>query len=111
MKLNAVSCDTLAQWLSANDEIAIVDIRDQEAFGEERIPGACQFDSLAFRTLAREADRDMPMVIVCYRGRTSRNAGMWLVAEGFTRVYSLDGGMKAWREYAPERTEQGQADG
>lgn len=107
MKLKTVCCDTLTKWLASDDEIAIVDIRDQDTFNAGHIPGARQFDSLAFRTFAQKADRDTPMVIICYRGRTSRNAGMWLVAEGFTHVYSLEGGMNAWREHAPDCIEQG----
>lgn len=111
MKLQAVNCETLAKWQSSAGNIAIVDIRDEDVFAEGHIPGACLFDSLAFRKFAAAADRDMPLVIVCYRGRTSRHAAMWLIAEGFTQVYSLEGGMGAWRHFAPDQVEQGRAHG
>ena len=45
-----------------------------------------------------ELARDTPMYLVCERGQVSELAGLYLEAAGFTQVYHLAGGTKAWPE-------------
>ena len=43
-----------------------------------------------------ELARDTPVYLVCERGQVSELAGLYLEAAGFTHVYHLAGGTKAW---------------
>ena len=43
-----------------------------------------------------ELARDTPVYLVCERGQVSELAGLYLEAAGFTAVYHLAGGTKAW---------------
>ena len=40
--------------------------------------------------------QDTPLYLICTRGQVSELAGLYLEAAGFTRVYHLAGGTKAW---------------
>ncbi len=39
---------------------------------------------------------DTPVYLVCARGQVSELAGLYLEAAGFTAVYHLAGGLRAW---------------
>lgn len=39
---------------------------------------------------------DTPIYLICERGQVSELAGLYLEAAGFTHVYHLAGGTKAW---------------
>ncbi|EGH30312.1 thiosulfate sulfurtransferase, partial [Pseudomonas syringae pv. japonica str. M301072] len=45
----------------------------------------------------READLDKPLVVVCYHGNSSQSAAAYLVGQGFSDVYSVDGGFELGR--------------
>lgn len=45
-----------------------------------------------------DVTHDTPVYIVCERGQVSELAGLYLEAAGFTAVYHLAGGTKAWPE-------------
>jgi monothiol glutaredoxin len=40
--------------------------------------------------------KDTPLAFFCHHGPRSRNAAEHFVAQGFTQVYNLDGGLDAW---------------
>ena len=43
-----------------------------------------------------ELAHDTPVYLICERGQVSELAGLYLEATGFTQVYHLAGGTKAW---------------
>ena len=43
-------------------------------------------------------DKTKPLVVYCARGQRSMMAGSTLKAAGFTQLYNLNGGFKAWAE-------------
>ena len=48
---------------------------------------------------------DQPVVLYCFGGSMSVSAGRELFKLGYTEVYSLEGGMTAWREQGYPFTE------
>ncbi|MEM6428928.1 MAG: rhodanese-like domain-containing protein [Deinococcota bacterium] len=42
--------------------------------------------------------KDMPILVICTYGRVSELAGAYLEAAGFTDVYNLAGGVRAWQQ-------------
>jgi thiosulfate sulfurtransferase len=48
--------------------------------------------------------------VVCYRGNSSQSAAAYLASQGFSEVYSLDGGFELWRSLYPERVARGERD-
>jgi hydroxyacylglutathione hydrolase len=43
-------------------------------------------------------DKDRPVIAYCARGHRSRGAGSLLQGAGFTKLYNLTGGHKAWKD-------------
>jgi thiosulfate sulfurtransferase len=48
--------------------------------------------------------------VVCYHGNSSQSAAAYLVSQGFSEVYSLDGGFELWRTTYPTEIAQGTAE-
>ncbi|MBV4538314.1 MULTISPECIES: thiosulfate sulfurtransferase GlpE [Pseudomonas] len=85
----------------------VVDIRDPQAFAAGHISGATHLDNHSVADFIRNADLDKPTVVVCYHGNSSQSAAAYLVGQGFSEVYSLDGGFELWRGTYPAEIAQG----
>ncbi|EKT4468884.1 thiosulfate sulfurtransferase GlpE [Pseudomonas putida] len=88
----------------------VVDIRDPQAFAAGHISGATHLDNHSVAEFIRNADLDAPILVVCYHGNSSQSAAAYLVGQGFSEVYSLDGGFELWRSTYPAETAQGGAE-
>ena len=69
----------------------VVDIRDPQSFAVGHI-------------------LDAPLVVVCYHGNSSQSAAAYFIQQGFSDVYSLDGGFELWRSVYPADTSSGEAE-
>jgi thiosulfate sulfurtransferase len=86
------------------DEGAVmVDIRDPQTFAAGHIAGSQHLDNHSIAEFIRAADLDAPIVVVCYHGNSSQSAAAYLISQGFSDVYSMDGGFELWRSTFPER--------
>lgn len=88
----------------------VVDIRDPQAYASGHINGAVRLDNQNIQDFIRAADLDAPLVVVCYHGNSSQSAAAYLVSQGFSDVYSLDGGFELWRGTFPAETAQSPAE-
>lgn len=79
-----------------------VDIRDPATYAASHIDGARHLDNHSLHDFITRADLDAPVVVVCYHGNSSQGAAAYLVGQGFSDVYSLDGGFELWRSTYPE---------
>jgi rhodanese-related sulfurtransferase len=78
----------------------LVDLSARADFEKMHVPGArhvlpSQFDP-EHKDLARA--RDLPVVVMDKDGRGSDKAAQRLVKAGFTKVYTLGGGVLAWQQ-------------
>jgi len=82
-----------------NQNALVLDIRPQEAFAAGHVTGARHMPSeqiiKAGETLKKQKDK--PIVVYCESGPLAASAVRQLVAQGFTKVCSLRGGLAAWR--------------
>ena len=74
----------------------LIDIRDEDSYSASHIDGALNLGNFNIDEFIRTADKDMPTLIYCYKGISSQNAAEFLVSEGFTEVYSIEGGYELW---------------
>jgi len=79
----------------------LLDVRETaELAGGGKLPNALHIplSQLNARTgeLAKLTSR--PVVVYCARGNRSRTAGNLLAKQGFADIYSLHGGLKAWKD-------------
>lgn len=82
-----------------NQNALVLDIRAQEAFAAGHVTGARHMPSdqiiKAGETLKKQKDK--PIVVYCENGPLAASAVRQLAAQGFTKAFSLRGGLSAWR--------------
>jgi thiosulfate sulfurtransferase len=85
----------------------LVDVRDAQTYATHHIPGSHHVDNHSIADFIRQADLDKPLVVLCYHGNSSQSAAAYLVGQGFSEVYSMDGGFELWKNQFPDETAQG----
>lgn len=85
----------------------LVDIRDAQSFANGHIPGARHLDNHSLHDFIAQADFDQPLIVNCYHGISSQSAANYLAHQGFSQVYSLDGGFEHWRSLYPQSVSRG----
>lgn len=85
----------------------VVDIRDAGSYAAGHISHSTHLDNHSLPDFIATADLDHPLIVTCYHGHSSQSAAAYLVNQGFSDVYSLDGGFELWRQAFPDDVEQG----
>jgi thiosulfate sulfurtransferase len=85
--------------------VTIVDIRDPNAFAAGHVPNAFSLNNNNVQDFILHADFDNPLLVFCYHGHSSQGAADFLSQQGFSAVYSVDGGVEGWRGEYPVTTE------
>ena len=96
--MNHISPDTLFGWITDGQELALLDAREDGAFGASHLFWAVPC-GLARKEIRARALLPRPTVRVCCVDDGSGLAetlGTWLESIGCTDVSVLDGGTKAW---------------
>ena len=75
----------------------VVDLRSAEEYMKGSLPNArnIPFDALPGRL--NELKKDRTVLLVCGNGLSAGKAAAQLRASGFAEVYTLNGGLAAWR--------------
>ncbi|ARU87001.1 thiosulfate sulfurtransferase GlpE [Pseudomonas sp. M30-35] len=82
----------------------VVDIRDPDSFAAGHISDSQHLDNHSLVDFIAQADLDHPLIVSCYHGNSSQGAAAYLIGQGFTEVYSLDGGFELWHARFPDET-------
>lgn len=82
----------------------LVDIRDPQSYAAGHMTNAVHLDNHSLPDFMAAADFDKPLLVVCYHGNSSQSAAAYLAHQGFSEVYSLDGGFELWRSLYPQDT-------
>ena len=97
----AAEVGTLAATQLINREKGVVvDLRETREFEGGKVPGALHIPLSQLKDRLAELDKfkERPVILYCARGQRSRSAGSTLGSAGFTRIYNLTGGHKAWKD-------------
>ena len=81
------------------DSSILIDVREPFEFNGRRIKGAINIP--ASGNLDKAADtlnKDLSLFLYCTSGYRSSNAAVKLYNKGFRKLYSLEGGIAAWRK-------------
>lgn len=89
-----------------NENVRLVDIRDEQSFAAGHIKNAMHLTNGSLQSFMSETDFDVPVIVCCYHGVSSQQAAQFLIHQGFDEVYSMDGGFEAWRKDLPFETSQ-----
>jgi rhodanese-related sulfurtransferase len=89
-----VHCDFVERVVAY---VPIVDLRRDADVERGRIPGAITVRMSDVMEWAMTRDPELPLVLVCEDGTTSKRLSSTLMTFGHGNVAHLAGGMRAWR--------------
>lgn len=87
-----------AMALMAKQKMIILDTRDPQSYQAGHVPGAQNFHEEHFVNFCCHTDKDQQILIYCYKGFSCQMVAQRLVEQGFSKVYSMDGGFTDWAE-------------
>lgn len=86
----------------ADENALLVDIRDAQSFASAHASGAVHLSNDSLPLFLSQSDLTLPVLVMCYHGNSSKGAAQYLLNQGFTAAYSIDGGFEAWRAACPQ---------
>ena len=91
-----------AEFLAAyqkSQKAVMIDVREFFEYRKSRIKDAINIPSSGnLEVSADTLDKDSNLFLYCTSGFRSKRVAKFFSEEGFTKVYSLDGGIMAWRK-------------
>jgi rhodanese-related sulfurtransferase len=99
-RIHEVSIDDVKAKLDRREKFLLIDVREESEYAADHLPGAVHLGKgIIERDVEnRVPDADTPMVLYCGGGFRSALAADNLQRMGYTRVLSMDGGIRGWRE-------------
>lgn len=102
-----ISVKELARKVLNNEELFIIDARNTDDFDDWKIEGnnvevinAPYFELLeGIDPIQDKLPKGKDIYVVCAKGGSSEFVAEQISEAGFTNVYSIEGGMKAWSEH------------
>ena len=90
---------TRALQLMNHEDAIMLDIRDSGEYKSGHIPEARHIPFNDFKTRLKELAKfkEQPVILYCRMGNRSAAAGAALKKDGFSNVYTLQGGLQAWQ--------------
>ncbi len=96
MSYKCISIDE-AKVLIDKGGATIADIRDAGTHLSGNIENSINIQKETMEEFLSTADKDKPLIVYCYHGNSSQGAADYFSEQGYTEVYSMDGGYEAWR--------------
>lgn len=109
-RIRETDVPTVRKRMERGDPFLLLDVREESEFAAGHIPGAQHLGKgiLERDVELRVPDLDAEVILYCGGGYRSALAADALGRMGYTRILSMDGGMRGWREAGlPEETPGG----
>jgi rhodanese-related sulfurtransferase len=99
-RIGECTVDDVKARLATGESFHLVDVREESEFAQDHLPGAIH---LGKGILERDIEQRVPdtnaeIILYCGGGYRSALAADNLQKMGYTRVISMDGGIRGWRE-------------
>lgn len=99
-RVRETNVDEVKSRLDRGDKFVLIDVREESEFQKDHLPGAIH---LGKGVIERDIEQKVPdlsaeMVLYCGGGFRSALAADNLQKMGYTKVISMDGGVRGWRE-------------
>lgn len=78
------------------DAVMLLDVREHAELALAAVPGATHIPMREIPARLAELDAAKPIVVMCHSGGRSRRVAEYLLANGFSSVFNLEGGIDAW---------------
>src|SRR5437868_12120869 len=99
-RIREVSVDDVKARLDRAEKFLLVDVREESEYAKDHLPRAIH---LGKGVIERDIEQrvpelDTPVVLYCGGGYRSALAADSLHKMGYTNVFSMDGGIRRWRD-------------
>ncbi|WP_058308807.1 sulfurtransferase TusA family protein [Gracilibacillus massiliensis] len=93
---HTVTNDELTEKLTANEDIVVLDVREEAEYAFGHIPGAVSIPLGELDERQQELDKDKDIYVVCRTGSRSDLASQKLSENGYANVVNVLPGMSEW---------------
>lgn len=99
-RVRETNVDEVKRRLDRGDKFTLVDVREESEYAKDHLPGAIH---LGKGVIERDIEHKIPdtkteLVLYCGGGFRSALAADNLQKMGYSKVISMDGGIRGWRE-------------
>ena len=99
-RVRELTVDQVKAKLDRGEKFTLVDVREESEWAKDHLPKAIH---LGKGVIERDAEKELPdpnaeIVLYCGGGFRSALAADNLQKMGYTNVFSMDGGIREWRE-------------
>lgn len=94
--MKTITPEEVLEKLDANEDLHIVDVRENEEVANGIIPGAIHIPLGQIPERKGELDKNTSYIFVCHAGGRSFSACSYLSGEGYD-VTNMEGGMSSWQ--------------
>ena len=99
-RIRETTVDAVQQRLARGERFHLVDVREDSEWAKDHLPGAIH---LGKGVLERDVEERIPdtgaeIILYCGGGFRSALAADMLQKMGYTNVWSMDGGIRGWRD-------------
>lgn len=84
--------------LDREPQTRVLDVRESWELKSGSLPNACTVNRRFFREIETRWSKETPVLVYCHFGVRSMDAALTLTARGFTRIFTLQGGIDAWSQ-------------
>jgi rhodanese-related sulfurtransferase len=88
--------EELRAWNDSGKGYVLLDVRQPHELTLASVPGALSIPMTEVQARVAEIPADTPLVVMCHYGERSARVARFLVTNGFSDVYNLDGGIDAY---------------
>lgn len=87
--------------LIENESIEAIDVRTPGEINAGYVKGTQYFfdiNNASFKSNIDKLDKKKSYILICRSGARSTNAAKYMIAQGFTKIYELKGGLNSWKQ-------------
>lgn len=96
MLVKNIDSNELAQWLKDETPPLLIDVRTPQEMAQASIPNGTPLPLNTLPLRVNEVPKDEKVVFYCRTGARSAQACMYMVQQGYDKVYNLYGGIVSW---------------
>ncbi|MGD1006991.1 MAG: rhodanese-like domain-containing protein [Ignavibacteriaceae bacterium] len=96
MPVKNISPPELKEMLLKEEDIKLIDVREQWEHNIARINGSELAPVRTFSEYYKKLDVNEKIVVFCHHGSRSYKVCQFMIQNGFKNIYNLEGGINAW---------------
>ncbi len=95
-KFQNIPVDQLANWVKADINRVVVDVREVGEYTDGHFPGAINIPLSTLSNKLGNIPKDKDVALVCRSGNRSMQAARVLKSNGYQKIWNVSRGMSGW---------------